>query len=204
MKRFVVPFVLLVVMALPALSADLVAIPMSQVPSCQPLASQMSACVRETPVSFADINQQNLFVPMTLPVRINTSAAGGLTLQPLITTNGIPEDAVMMPMNVPVRFTESATQRCLVATLDSDLAGTTLLMPATVNGQQLLEPVTLKKNADRLMLLPTSMEVAANATRVPIYMNGQLVMFPLDCRTTADGITFCPNCQKENVILLTR
>lgn len=203
MRRFAVAALLLLVMVLPALG-DVIAIPMSQVPSCQPLVQEMTSCVRERPVSFAQLNQQNLFVPMTLPVRLNTNATGGLTLQPLIITNGVPEDAVMMPLNVPVRFTETPTQRCLVATLDNDLAGLTVLMPASVNGQQMLEPVTLKKDVDRLMVLPTSMEEAAGATRVPIYMNGELVMFPLDCRTTADGITFCPSCQKQDVILLTR
>lgn len=204
MKRLAVSAALLVIMALPALSADLVAIPMSQVPSCQSLVSEMSACVREKPVSFVEINQQNLLVPMTLPVRLNTNLAGGLMLQPLIVTNGVPDDAVMMSINVPVRFSETPTQSCLVSTLDTDLAGTTLLMPANVNGQQLLEPVTLKKDMDRLLVLPTSMDTAAGPTRVPIYMNGQLVMFPLDCRTTADGITFCPSCRTEKVLLLTR
>lgn len=137
-------------------------------------------------------------------MRINTSSTGGLTLQPLVITDTVPADAVMMPMNVPVRFTETANQRCLTTTVDDDLAGLTVLMPASVNGQQVLEPVQLKKGADRLMVLPTSMETAEGQKRVPVYVNGELVMFPLDCRTTADGITFCPHCPAEQVILLTR
>lgn len=204
MKRPIACGLSLLILAALAPAAELAVIPMAQVSSCVPLATEMSACVRERPASFAELNQQNLLVPMTLPVRINTSSTGGLTLQPLIITDTVPADAVMMPMNVPVRFTETANQRCLTTTVGDDLAGLTILMPASVNGQQVLEPVQLKKDEHRLMVLPTRMETAEGQMRVPLYVNGELVTFPLDWRTTADGITFCPHCPAEQVILLTR
>lgn len=179
-------------------------LPISQCPSVQPLVREMALCKTPQTMTVADLNNKSMMVPMQMPVRLSPASGGRMVMQPLIITDTMPADAVMMPLMVPVKISSTPTQTCLTTTLQNEVAGTMLLMPASVNGNTLMEPVQLKLDNGKMLMLPTSLDVAEAITNVPMYVDGELIMFPLQCRTTANGITLCPRCPADEITILVR
>lgn len=166
-------------------------IPMGEMYYAQPLAEQMKACSVPRTLNVDTLNRKNLMVPMMLPVRMVTTN-GRMTMIPLVASETMPKDTVMVPLSVPVKIAQAGNQTCLNTTLDRNLDGLLLLLPTTVQGKQLMHPVQVKREGDKLWLLPTALGAVKDGASVPVYADGQLMMIPFDCTMTADGVRLCP------------
>jgi hypothetical protein len=198
MSKYTLLLVTLLVVALPTFAlAAWNATSMSSYPQCQALSQEMSDCKTAVPVSIVQLNQQNMMCPMVMPVKVTVEDTRPF-LCPMKAEETCPPQAKTVTMMVPVSIQEIKGNDTITCSMNSEMANSVVLIPASCNGQQMMQPVLLKPNGGNMMILVPLDKKMASPTLVSLVVDGNMVMAPLDCPASISSDSMCISCDQQN------